>query len=67
MHQGQNNLILGEKLSMWVITVYSKENTKMFEFNTEIEARETFENIRGYKILSHVVYFNDPDLALATS
>jgi hypothetical protein len=66
MHQGENNLILGEKLFMWVITVYSKENTKMFEFNTEIEARETFENIRGCKILSHVVYFNDPDLALAT-
>jgi hypothetical protein len=66
MNQGGNNLIMGEKLFMWIITVYSKENTKMFEFNTEIEARETFKSIGGSKILSHVVYFNDPDLALAT-
>lgn len=51
---------------MWIITVYSKESTKMFEFNTEAEARKSFETIQGYKILSHVVYFNDPDLALAT-
>lgn len=63
---GANNFILGEKLFMWIITVYSKESTKMFEFNTEAEARKSFETIQGYKILSHVVYFNDPDLALAT-
>ncbi|MFC3883926.1 hypothetical protein ACFOU2_10585 [Bacillus songklensis] len=51
---------------MWVITVYSKENTTMFEFDTEKEAREAFENIQGYKILSEVVYFNDECFALAT-
>ncbi|MGM0878044.1 MAG: hypothetical protein ACQEWV_25845 [Bacillota bacterium] len=51
---------------MWVITVYSKENTTMFEFNTENEAREAFENIQGCKILSEVVYFNDHYVALAT-
>lgn len=44
---------------MWIITLYSKENTTMFEFDTEKEAREAFENIQGSKILSEVVYFND--------
>ncbi|MDQ0247721.1 ArsR family metal-binding transcriptional regulator [Bacillus fengqiuensis] len=51
---------------MWIITVYSKENTTMFEFETEKEAREAFENIRGCKILSEVIYFNDRRFALAT-
>ncbi|HWO95030.1 MAG TPA: hypothetical protein VNM45_01495 [Bacillus sp. (in: firmicutes)] len=49
---------------MWVITVYSKENTKMFEFETEAEAREAFSKIQGCKILSEIVYFNDPRFAL---
>jgi hypothetical protein len=49
---------------MWVITVYSKENTTMFEFDTEKEAREAFKNIQGCKILSEIVYFNDPRFAL---
>ncbi|MFC3885735.1 hypothetical protein ACFOU2_20565 [Bacillus songklensis] len=44
---------------MWVITVYSKGNTKMFEYDTEVEAKEAFKNIQGCKILSQVVYFND--------
>ncbi|MGM0875935.1 MAG: hypothetical protein ACQEWV_14395 [Bacillota bacterium] len=44
---------------MWVITLYSKENITMFEFDTEKEAREACENIQGCKILSEVVYFND--------
>ena len=45
---------------MWVITLYSKKNIKMFEFNKEDEAREAFANIKGSKILSQVVYYNDP-------
>jgi hypothetical protein len=49
---------------MWVITVYSKKNTTMFEFDTEREARQAFENIQGCKILSEVVYFNDPHFSL---
>jgi hypothetical protein len=33
----------------------------MFEFNTEKEAREVLKNMKGgCKILSEVVYFNDP-------
>ncbi|WP_169729584.1 hypothetical protein [Ectobacillus panaciterrae] len=51
---------------MWVITVYSKENTTMFEFEKEEEAREAFGKMQGCKILSEVVYFNDPCFALAT-
>jgi ArsR family metal-binding transcriptional regulator len=49
---------------MWVITVYSKGNITMFELDTEKEAREAFKNIKGYKILSEVVYFNDPCFAV---
>ena len=45
---------------MWVITVHLKEETKMYEFETEKEAREVFEKIRGCKILSEVIYYNDP-------
>ncbi|MFP3125768.1 hypothetical protein OH784_24125 [Ectobacillus funiculus] len=45
---------------MWIITVYSKENTTLFEFDTEEEARNAFKKITGNKILSEIVYFNDP-------
>ncbi len=45
---------------MWVITVHEKEHIQMFEFDTETEAREAFKGIKGSKILSEVVYFNDP-------
>ncbi|MFJ5759180.1 hypothetical protein ACIQAA_08545 [Neobacillus sp. NPDC093182] len=51
---------------MWVITLYSKENTSMFEFDTEKEAREAFKNIQGCKILSEIIYFNDDCFASAT-
>lgn len=44
---------------MWVITVHSKNNIQMFEFDTEKEAKEAFKGIRGYKILTEVIYFND--------
>jgi hypothetical protein len=35
----------------------------MFEFNTEKEAREVLQNMKGCKILSEVVYYNDPSFA----
>ena len=45
---------------MWVITVYTNDNSiKMFEFETEKEAKESIKKLNGCKILSHVVYFND--------
>ncbi|WP_177177244.1 hypothetical protein [Bacillus sp. MUM 116] len=45
---------------MWVITLYTMENIKMFEFEKQEEAIEVFESIQGTKILSEIVYFNDP-------
>ncbi|MDQ0247314.1 hypothetical protein J2S09_004963 [Bacillus fengqiuensis] len=44
---------------MWVITVHSKNNIQMFEFDTKKEAKEAFKGIHGYKILTEVIYFND--------
>ncbi|WP_342605207.1 hypothetical protein [Peribacillus sp. FSL E2-0159] len=47
---------------MWVITVHSRNNIKIFEFDTEKEAKEAFKRIQGCKILTEVIYFNDYDL-----
>ncbi|WP_169729568.1 hypothetical protein [Ectobacillus panaciterrae] len=47
---------------MWVITVHSENNTTMFEFEREEEAREVFTRLEGCKILSEVIYFNDYEL-----
>lgn len=47
---------------MWIITTHSKNNIKMFEFDTEREAFEAFDKLKGYKILTEVIYFNDYDL-----
>lgn len=44
---------------MWIVTAYSKDAVKMFEFENELEAKESFKRIPGTKILSHIVYFND--------
>lgn len=44
---------------MWIITSYSKNNIKMFEFSTEKEAKDAFKKIHGNKILTEVIYFND--------
>ncbi|MDP4084466.1 MAG: hypothetical protein Q8934_07590 [Bacillota bacterium] len=45
---------------MWVITRYLDLTISMFEFETEEEAREALKNMKGTKILTEVVYFNDP-------
>jgi ArsR family metal-binding transcriptional regulator len=47
---------------MWIITLYLDSNITMFEFETEEEAREAFQNMHGCKILSEIVYFNDSQL-----
>ncbi|MED4286834.1 hypothetical protein P4678_24710 [Priestia megaterium] len=50
---------------MWVITVYSNLNdTTMFEFENETEARKAFKEIQDCKVLSEVIYFNDFDIVL---
>jgi len=50
---------------MWVITVHSKSSLKIFEFDTQKEAKEAFERIQGHKILTQVIYFNDSCLVEA--
>lgn len=47
---------------MWIITVFSKKGIKMYEFDTEKEAKAAFERMQGCKILTQVVYFNDETL-----
>ncbi len=46
---------------MWIITVFntnSKGNKiTMFEFDTEIEAKENYKRIQGCKIFSEVIYY----------
>ncbi|MED4225904.1 hypothetical protein [Neobacillus cucumis] len=49
---------------MWVITHYTNLNITMYEYNTEKEAKEALKDLKGYKILSHIVYFNDPIYAV---
>ncbi|MGM0900660.1 hypothetical protein [Mesobacillus maritimus] len=44
---------------MWILTAYEENDITMFEFEEEKEARESFKNYKGTKILSHVIYFND--------
>jgi len=51
---------LSEEIQMWNITVYSNQNKiVMYEFKTEIEARTAFQNIKGCKILTEIIYYND--------
>lgn len=45
---------------MWIITHFLDSNISIFEFETEEEAIEALKNMNGCKILSEVVYFNDP-------
>lgn len=47
---------------MWIITVHSKNKVQMFEFETQEEAKATFQRLEGHKFLSQVIYFNDFDL-----
>ncbi|MFP7298146.1 hypothetical protein [Neobacillus niacini] len=44
---------------MWIITVYSEKNIQMFEFDNQAEARATYNSIKGCKVLSEVIYYND--------
>ncbi|MBM4761761.1 hypothetical protein [Bacillus sp. B15-48] len=46
---------------MWVITVYAKNDIQMFEFDNQEEAKESFKEIKGSKVLSEVIYYNDFD------
>ncbi|WP_176713743.1 MULTISPECIES: hypothetical protein [Bacillaceae] len=50
---------------MWIITVHSKNNVQMFEYDTQKEATEAFKRIKGHKFLTEVIYFNDSCLVEA--
>ncbi|MCM3116279.1 hypothetical protein M3610_13315 [Neobacillus sp. MER 74] len=45
---------------MWIITHYLDSNISMFEYETEEAAREALKYMKGSKILSEVIYYNDP-------
>jgi hypothetical protein len=51
---------------MWIITVFSENKcSKQYEFDTEKEARETFKEIQGCKILTEMIYLEPcPSLVL---
>lgn len=40
---------------MWVITLYSKDEVTMFEFDTVREAKETYNKLQGVRILSQIL------------
>ncbi len=44
---------------MWIITLYSKDSIRMFEFESEKEARKHFNTIQESKIISNIIYYND--------
>ena len=46
---------------MWVITVYTKNDIQMYEFENQEEAKKTFKKLKGNKVLSEVIYYNDFD------
>lgn len=45
---------------MWVITMFTRDNIKLYEFSTETEARDAMRRMDGRMILSEVIYYNDP-------
>jgi hypothetical protein len=47
---------------MWIITVFSEKNIQMFEFDNQEEARATYKSIKGCKVISQVIYYNDFDI-----
>lgn len=50
---------------MWVITVFSNNDCiKMYEYNTEKEAREALRDIQGYKILTEMVDYSEQPSSL---
>lgn len=52
---------------MWIITVYLKGNeTAMFEYDSEKEAKEAFNKMNGCKILTEVINFHHPSYKLVT-
>ncbi|WP_191090574.1 hypothetical protein [Niallia endozanthoxylica] len=53
-----------EEVMMWVITAYVGEETKIYEFKTEKEAKEALKSIKGYTILTEVISFYNRSVKL---
>ncbi len=49
---------------MWVITAFQNEETKIYEFKTEAEAKEALKSIKGYTILTEVISFYNRSVKL---
>ncbi|MEY2195025.1 hypothetical protein AB7942_20125 [Neobacillus sp. BF23-41] len=51
-------------MMMWILTVYSEGKIPaLFEYNTEKEALDAFNKVKGCKILSEVIYYNDTKIS----
>jgi hypothetical protein len=48
-------IVLMEGNTVWIITLFFKDNTVQFEFETEKEAKEAFRKMNGCKFLTKVV------------
>lgn len=44
---------------MWVLTLYSHDGIKMFEFESKEEALRSYDKLSGCKVLTEVIYFTD--------
>ncbi|WP_269748488.1 hypothetical protein [Robertmurraya korlensis] len=42
---------------MCIITAYLNKDITMFEYDTEEEAREAYEKIKGYKIILKIIVY----------
>lgn len=45
---------------MWIITLFKGQRIQMFEYDTKKEAMFNFSKISGCKVLTQVIYYNDP-------
>ncbi|WP_193747687.1 hypothetical protein [Neobacillus niacini] len=44
---------------MWILTLYSADSIKMFEYETKDEAWQEYDKAAGCKILSEIIYYTD--------
>jgi len=44
---------------VWILTLYSADSIKMFEYENKDEAWEKYDKVDGCKILSEIIYFTD--------
>jgi hypothetical protein len=51
--------LLREDENVWILTLYSADSIKMFEYENKDEAWEKYDKVDGCKILSEIIYFTD--------